>query len=373
LQKKIDMSSFEKRKEAFVKLGQYLLQFLQSVESETDLSAQLSPIQIDKFREADRAIRGFIGNSTQFNPWFVREFLLFSIHSIALSLAEEELEKWTSDYPQLIEPQKAPKNIAIVMAGNIPLVGFHDYLCVVLSGHKLIAKLSKEDAVLLPLFHQILSSFYPALSDFALFTSEKLANFDAVIATGSDNTARYFDYYFGKYPNIIRKNRNGVAVLDGKENQKELELLADDIFLYFGLGCRNVSKLFVPLHYDFKNLFLAFEKYKDLFNHNKYRNNYDYNKSIYLINKERHLDNGFVLLKEEESISSPISVLFYEHYTNPLDLNAKLLSQKQQIQCVISGNEFDDCQVFPFGSAQNPMLSDYADGVDTLKFLLSLK
>jgi hypothetical protein len=218
----------------------------------------------------------------------------------------------------------------------------------------------------------MISLFEPELSDKASFTLDRLSGFDAIIATGSDNTARYFEYYFGKYPHIIRKNRNGVALLNGKESQNDLEKLADDVFLYFGLGCRSVSKLFVPRGYDFNKLFLAFEKYKNLQNHSKYRNNYEYNKSIYLINKLTHFDNGFALFKEDSNFSSPISVVYFEYYDD-LDVLLKWLEQsKDKIQCLLANTETNNLPSFELGRAQQPGLNDYADGVDTLDFLLKL-
>ena len=257
------------------------------------------------------------------------------------------------------------------MAGNIPLVGFHDFLCVLLSGNKVLAKLSSNDNLILPFLSKILLEQNPELKAYINFTEEKLENFDAVIATGSNNTSRYFEYYFGKYPNIIRKNRNSVAVLTGNETHEELALLGQDIFRYFGLGCRNVSKLFVPEGYNFDAFYTSIFEFQDIINQNKYANNYDYNKAVYLMSNMNILDNGFLILKEDESFASPIACLFFEHYKDQSSLKEKLQLQEENIQCIVSNGWFED--EIPFGKTQIPALMDYADSVDTLQFLLNLE
>jgi hypothetical protein len=256
------------------------------------------------------------------------------------------------------------------MAGNIPLVGFHDFLCVLLSGNKVLAKLSSNDKVLLPFLSDYLIKEEPLLAKRIEFTEGKLENFDAVIATGSNNTGRYFEHYFGKRPNIIRKNRSSVAILTGNESQDELEALGEDIFRYYGLGCRNVAKLFVPTGYDFDAFYKAMFTFQDVIHHHKYANNYDYNKAVYLMSDFKILDNGFLVLKEDEGFSSPIAALFYSQYDSQEKLREQLLMQEEQIQCIVSAET--QSNDIAFGETQNPQLGDYADGVDTMEFLLQL-
>lgn len=370
------MNSLSKRKKAFTNLGAYL-QLFSDLKSNTQkfekCSVDLKENQKKKFVKAHLQIVDIVENSTYYNPWFTKDFLLNALLALGKSLKEEKLTQWIGNYKHKLADSNGDKTIGVVMAGNLPLVGFHDYLCVLFSGNKLKAKLSKDDSQLLPLLHQILSAFEPELEEKADFTLEKLADFDAIIATGSNNTARYFEYYFGKYPNIIRKNRNGIALLNGKENQAELEALADDVFLYFGLGCRSVSKLFVPRNYNFDNLFAAFDKYRFLAYHHKYVNNYEYNKSIYMLNKIPYFDNGFVLIKEDAQFSSPISVIYFEYYDKPEALIKNLSRQKDKIQCVVSKENSPELETIPLGKAQQPELFDYADGIDTMNFILDLK
>jgi len=259
-----------------------------------------------------------------------------------------------------------------VMAGNIPLVGFHDFLCVLASGNKLIARLSSDDNKILPAIASVITSLDPGLIDHISFTEEILKDFDAVIATGSNNTARYFEYYFGKYPHIIRKNRNSLAVLNGNEDEDTLEKLADDIMLYFGLGCRNISKIYVPRGYNFDRLFDALLKYSFAADHNKFRNNYEYQKSIMIINSIPHADNGFLLLKESASVISPLAILHYEYYQDTVTLNDHLSFLQNDIQCIISDDDHIKGRI-PIGAGQHPDLWDYADGVDTMRFLLKIQ
>ncbi|MDA3780729.1 MAG: aldehyde dehydrogenase, partial [Bacteroidales bacterium] len=261
--------------------------------------------------------------------------------------------------------------VGVVTAGNIPLVGFHDMLCVLLSGNKFIAKLSSKDNKLMQVIRYYLISLNSEFEELIRFEEQKLSGFDAIIATGSNNSSRYFEYYFGKYPNIIRKNRSSIAVLTGNETIKQIKALADDIFLYFGLGCRNVSKLLLPEDYNFENLFNNIEHYAHIYNHNKYANNYDYNKSIYLMNKTKHLDNGFVLLKEDEGMSSPIAVIYFQYYKKIEDVYNYITLNKENIQCVVSDNNEIE-KAIKFGDAQYPELWDYADNVDTMEFLINI-
>lgn len=367
------MSSLNQRKQAFSMLGEYLRLLSESqIENNQieDLFKKFTTADSNKIHEQ---IQEYLKYSTHSNPWFTQDFLLLAIKAIGESLSMEKLNQWLKKYENDIDDINSPKTVGVVMAGNLPLVGFHDYLSVLISGNRIVAKLSQDDSKLLPLLHQILVAIEPEFGGQAVFTQEKLTDFDAIIATGSNNTARYFEYYFGKYPNIIRKNRNGVAVLTGEESQTELEGLADDIFMYFGLGCRNVSKLFIPHGYTFEVLFSAFKKYEYIAHHSKYANNYDYNKSIFLINKIKFQDNGFVLLKEDSLFSSPISVLYFEYYDKMEDLNKLLESQKDKMQCLVSNKSLKNIDHLPFGQAQQPELWDYADGIDTLQFILDLK
>jgi hypothetical protein len=300
----------------------------------------------------------------QQNTWFIPEFINLSANAIANTfLQEKELETWAKKY-NIPSENNAPKNVGIVMAGNIPLVGFHDFLCVFISGHRQTIKTSSKDDVLIRHLVQHLYTLDGSVKDLVSF-SEMLKGCDAYIATGSNNSARYFDYYFSKYPHIIRRNRTSVSILTGKESREELEKLADDVYQYFGLGCRNVTKIYVPQHYDFLPLLEAFRKYDHLKDHNKYRNNYDYQMAVLILNKKYYMTNESIILLEDPGIFSPISQLNYEFYSRPDEVAGKL-QQQADVQCIVGR------QQIPFGQAQLPCLTDYADGVDTLQFLLSL-
>ena len=299
------------------------------------------------------------------NSWFTPESIEISFRGLQQYLNGENLRQWTKRY-HLNPSQK--RTIAVVMAGNIPLVGFHDFLSILIAGHRIQMKVSSKDSVLIRFISSTLIEIEPRFSPEIEF-ADMLKGFDAVIATGSDNSARYFNYYFSKYPHIIRKNRTSCAVLNGKESQEDLLALGKDVFQYFGLGCRNVSKLFVPREFDFIRLLDAWQPYLNVLHHHKYHNNYDYQKSILLVNKVPFLDSGFILLQESEKLVSPISVLFYEYYNDEGDLALKLNESRDKIQCVV-GRATEDA--IPFGQAQSPSLWDYADQVDTLKFLEQL-
>jgi hypothetical protein len=306
-------------------------------------------------------------NSQQFkNAWFTPSNVTEAIKNIGNTLTFENLNKWTGMYPELCA-QRDPSITGVIMAGNIPLVGFHDFLSVLITGNYLSAKASSKDSDLIIYISDMLCTINPRFRDMISFTDGTLKGFDAIIATGSNNTSRYFEYYFSKYPNVIRRNRNSIAILKGNETDQELEGLGKDIFTYFGLGCRNVSKIFIPENYDLKNLIKKLEPYSDVVYNNKYANNYNYNKAIYLVNKEKFLDTGYLLLKEENGISSPVSVLYYEHYNNYSELLQCIDSMKYSIQCIVSGDGI------PFGKTQQPELWDYADGIDTIEFLLKKK
>ncbi len=254
------------------------------------------------------------------------------------------------------------------MAGNIPLVGFHDFISVLISGHDVLVKQSSNDKHLLPFLSKYLKYVEPSLKGKITFTDEKLEGFDAVIATGSDNTARYFEYYFKDKPSIIRKNRNSVAVLTGNETKEQLAALSEDVFRYYGLGCRNVSKLFVPADYSFDNFFEAMYPWHSIINENKYANNYDYNKAVYLMSEFDMLENGFLMIKEDTSYASPIATLFYEKYNSIEELKEKLSTDNDMIQCIVANNVVEN--EVAFGKTQSPQLWDYADGIDSVDFLL---
>jgi hypothetical protein len=308
------------------------------------------------------------------NPWFTMDNIFWSLEGIAKMLEEEKLDAWLMNY-DLKDTLLRPKTIAVIMAGNLPLVGFHDLLCVILSGNKFLGKLSGQDSLLPVKIADMLIRLEPKLDPFIEFTEEKISGFDAVIATGSNNTARYFEYYFGKYPHIIRKNRNSIAVLSGNETQEELAELSKDIFLYFGMGCRSVSKILIPSGYDLPSLIKVFEGWKDICNHYKYFNNYEYYKAVFLVNREDHLDNGFILLQHHNGISSPLAVLYYDYYESLSDVKDYILENHHSIQCVATGIKYLDMFYAPnvlFGETQKPGPEIYADGVDTMKFLMGL-
>lgn len=348
----------EKRIDALASLGQFLSQF-----SPEKIAKKTSVLHNDPYYDAlDLQIK----RAYETNGWFTQDNVIYAINNWSKQLNSNNLNLWTSSYALTVEN---PKTVAIVMAGNIPLVGFHDFISVLLSGHKVLVKTSSNDKHLLPLISKYLEKIEPEFKNYITFTEEKLANFDAAIATGSNNTNRYFEAYFKNYPSIIRSNRNGVAVLTGNESPEDLKGLGEDIFRYFGLGCRSVSKLFVPKDYDFDPLFNAIYTYKDLINYKKYHNNYDYNKTVYLMSEFKLLENGFLMLKEDISYASPIATVFYEVYNDLELLKKKLALEKEHIQCLVSKAL---PKAVPFGKSQQPSLTDYADGVDTLAFLSNL-
>ena len=307
------------------------------------------------------------GKAHAVNGWFIPEFIQTAVEQIAAGyLQRENLVNWAKRYG-IPSERTRQLTVGIVMAGNIPLVGFHDFLSVFLSGHRQLIKPSKQDDVLIRHLVDHLTTVDPGVADCVGF-AERLNGCDAYIATGSDNSARYFEYYFGKYPHIIRRNRTSVAVLTGQETKAELEALADDVYGYFGLGCRNVTQLLVPQDYDFLPLLEAFRKYNHLFDLTKYKHNYDYQLTLLILNKKFYMTNGSILLTENESPFAPISVLHYRYY--PAD-SPPTPGDPSQIQCTVGTGQNIANQV-PFGRAQHPGLLDYADGVDTMAFLQSL-
>ncbi len=331
-----------------------------------------------KFDEEDPVLKDIqsrlydlIQNTEKSNPWFTCENIRLALQAIVGSLSRLNIEQWSGKYMDDLREEKSPLKVGVVMAGNIPLVGFFDLFYVLMSGNIFLGKLSAQDNKLIPLLCEILDHIENGFKDLIEFTEGKLSGFDAVIATGSDNTSRYFDYYFGKYPNIIRQNRNSVAVLSGQESGEEISLLGTDIFSYFGLGCRNVSKLYVPRSFSFDAFFEAIADFKHVINNHKYQNNYDYYKSIYLLNKEKFRDNGFVMLKESAGISSPVSTINFEYYDDLEALKKHLEENNDKIQCIVSDTSVIH-ESTPFGNTQYPQLWDYADDVDTMKFLINI-
>jgi len=347
-------------KSSFVELGNFVRQF-----SEEGNVKSASVLHNDLFFDD---FANLIELSQSHNGWFTPEQVLHSIQSWAKALTEDNLNQWISNYDfSKIEPKK----VGLILAGNIPLVGFHDFLSVLISGHDVLVKTSSNDQHLLKFLAKYLIAIQPELNSKITFVEGKLEGFDAVIATGSNNTARYFEYYFKDKPSIIRKNRNSVAVLNGTESHEDLLGLGEDIFRYFGLGCRNVSKLFVPKDYNFDNFFKAMYEYRDVIHYEKYANNYDYNKAVFLMSNFQILDNEFMTIKEDSSYSSPISSVFYEFYENLENVKSRLQNDADQIQCIVSKDLIPNSVAF--GQTQQPKLWDYADNVDTLAFLNSLK
>jgi len=351
--------NLEERIQAFVKLGDFLSQF-----------STKGIVKKEDILHNDLFFDGFnhqIKLAKEHNGWFTDENILFSLSNWSKALVESNIKQFTKNYQfRSIEPKK----VAIIMAGNIPLVGFHDFFCVLLSGHEVVVKQSSNDKHLLPFLAKYLEYIAPSFKGRITFTEGKLENFDAVIATGSDNTARYFEYYFKDRPSIIRKNRNSVAILTGKETEEQLTQLSHDIFRYYGLGCRNVSKLFVPKDYNFEGFFKAMYAWHPIINEAKYANNYDYNKAVYLMSEFDMLENGFLMIKEDASYASPIATVFYEHFDSLETLRNTLEKNSENIQCVVSNNLSN--KDIAFGDTQNPKLWDFADGVDTLNFLLKI-
>ena len=351
--------NLNKRIEAFSELGNFLSQF-----TSEGFCKKEGVLNNDSFFDS---FSKTINQAQHKNGWFLPEQVVFSVTQWSKALHKNALHNWVENYNF---DKITPQTVGIVMAGNIPMVGFHDLLSILISGHKALIKLSSNDANLIPLLCEYLISIAPDFNGFIKFTQGKLENFDAVIATGSNNTARYFEHYFKGKPHIIRKNRNSVAVLTGKETQDQLAALGEDVFRYYGLGCRSVSKLFVPEGYNFDSLYNAMFAYQDILKHEKYVNNYDYNKAVYLMSNFKLLDNGFLMLKEDESYSSPISSLFYETYANYEDLKDLFKEKDEQLQCIV--NFPSSTKNVNFGKTQYPDLQDYADEVDTVDFLLKI-
>jgi hypothetical protein len=330
------------------KLGQFLKDFLSR--------------NLENFNDLDNELANNIRISENENPWFTNDYQKLALKDWAELLTIGNLEDWLSTY----NFSKKPKKVGLILAGNIPLVGFHDIICIVLSGNIPLIKLSSKDKRLIPFLLKLWKDF--AENEIEYEFVEKLEKFDAVIATGSNNTARYLEYYFKDYIRIIRKNRTSIAVLNGKEKDEELQLLAQDIFTYFGLGCRNVTRIFIPNDFKLERLFQNFLAFKNIINHHKYANNYDYNKAIYLLNQDLFWDNNFVMLKEDDALFSPLSVVNFSRYETIRDVENFIENKKEDIQCAIGKSDFS-FKTVRFGEAQHPDLNSFADNVNTLKFL----
>lgn len=336
--------SQEKRIAAVSKLGKYLI-------------------------SGDDELQNLIASAKHKNAWFTPIEVQKAIEANGKMLTSQDLTNWLSTYKLKFNN---PKKVGLILAGNLPLVGFHDVLAVLLTGNIALIKLSSQDDSLIPFLLKKLMRIEPEFEKQIVFV-QKLEDFEAVIATGSNNSSRYFDYYFSKVPNIIRKNRNSIALLTGNESKDELHLLGSDIFDYYGLGCRNVSKLLVPNDYNFIPFFEAIEPFNEILNHHKYQNNYDYNKSIYLINKNKHFDNGFLLVTESNQITSPLSAVFYQEYNSLEEAVDYISNEKENIQVVVTNSDIElPTAKVSFGESQSPKLWDYADGVDTIAFLHAL-
>lgn len=296
------------------------------------------------------------------NPWFSERHVRKALGGLASWLNENVLNAWLEPYDFATKPKK----VAVIMAGNIPMVGFHDFLCVLMSGHHVFCKLSSQDALLWQAFFKMIEAIDPRIAVHYSYSSGLMKDFDAVIATGSNNTAITFKHYFEQYPHIIRQNRTSVAILNGDETDEQLEGLADDIFSFFGFGCRNVSQVFVPENFDVQRLFASFVKYESWINHHKYMNNFDYYRSLYMLNGEPVLENGFVLMRFNQELHAPPAVLNCFRYQDLDEVNNYLSEKQDQIQAVVGVNGI------PFGQAQCPSLTDYADGENVMEFLVAL-
>ena len=349
------MDSIQNRITAFVKLGAFLSQFSQE-KFEKATNIEHNDLFFDGFKHQIKVAQ-------EKNSWFTKDNIIFALNSWSKALTNRNLEAWISKNPI---DSDTPKTVAIVMAGNIPLVGFHDFLSVLVSGNKIVAKLSSDDKTLLPALGQHLIEFIPGLKERIVFTSGRIGEIDAVIATGSDNSMQYFEQYFGKYPNIFRKNRTSIAVLKGDETEDDIKSLGSDIFDYFGLGCRNVSYLLLPEGFELSRFFEGVISYGEVIHNNKYGNNYDYNKAVYLMNKLEILDNNFCLLRESNELFSPLSMIHYQFYKDQSDIDNYIKEHESKIQVVVGRDYLD------YGQAQCPAFNDYADGVDVMQWLNKL-
>lgn len=341
--------NLQSRIKAFVRLGERML---------TDSKQGCKSLFESKIRDA-----------SIHNPWFTSENVYYAIDSISNHwLTAETLNAFVSKYPEKYFNPVQSKKVVVIMAGNIPFAGFHDLICVLLTGHRFLGKVSSKDGQLISAIIELLCEIDPEFKNLIELSEVTLHGFDAVIATGSDNSSRYFDYYFKSYPTIIRKHRNSIAILSGKETEEELTKLSDDIFLYFGLGCRNVSMLLVPEGYDFKVLLKAFKTWQNLDTHNKYMNNYEFQKTMNLMNLVDHIDTDFLLLKQNDSISSTVGVVHYKEYRDIQTVLKFVESHQDELQCIVGDIKVIP-NMIPFGTTQNPDIDEFADGIDTIEFL----
>ena len=361
--------TLEHKKNIFVALGTFLSQFseVENLKKEAVLNNDFASLSSTASRVFFDRFIDLIKLSQSHNGWYTNDNVYFAIQSWAEALTFDNLNQWLDAYDF---NDVNSKTVGLILAGNIPLVGFHDFISVLLSGHKVLVKTSSNDQHLLPFLAEYLISIEPKLINYITFVEGKLEGFDAVIATGSNNTARYFEFYFKDKPSIIRKSRNSVAVLNGQETKEQMIALGEDVFRYFGLGCRNVSKIFVPKDYNFDAFFGGMFPYQDVIKYEKYINNYDYNKAVFLMSNFNLLDNEFLIIKEDSSYASPISSVFYEFYENLEDIKLRLHVDNEQIQCIVSNDLIENSVAF--GQTQKPNLWDYADNVDTIKFLIAL-
>lgn len=336
------------RFDAFVQLGLFINRHFNKKQLKNELNLH-------------EGLEKIITTANTHNNWFINKFIENAIINCGFFLEKSELQKIT-----ITLPETQSKTIAIICAGNIPLVSFHDILCVLITGNKALLKLSSNDSILMPFFLKLLTYYEPLFEDYIFFSNGKISNFDAIITTGSNNTANHLQYYFGKYPNIIRKSRTSIAILNGNESKADLKKLAEDVFLYFGMGCRNVNKLLVPKDYSFDLFFESILDYNFVINTNKYANNYEYNRAIYLLESLPFLDNNFLVLKESEELHSPIGVLYFQYYKNKTEVENYLNLNQKNIQCVVGENHI------AFGNSQKPIINDFADNINTVDFLLNL-
>ena len=337
----------KERIKAFSELGKRMNQWLLQ-----DNNVEESPLDV------------VVRQANHHNGWFDEKQVRNALSEVTYWLNEEKLSKWVDQYD--LSKITSPKTVGVIMAGNIPLVGFHDYLSVLISGHHILAKLSSKDQILLKFFNQELLKIEPRFKEMVDFSTERFTDVDAVIATGSDNSSRYFEYYFANKPNIIRSNRTSIAVLNGNESKEELHSLGNDIFRYYGLGCRSITKVYLPKGFSIDWFYTGIVDHGNVINNHKYQNNYDYHKSLYLLNRDKLWDNNFLLLKNDKALSSPVGTLFFEEYENLELLEKELLEKESNIQCRVGLGGA------PLGKAQRPELTDYSDNIDVLTFLLGI-
>lgn len=327
--------------------------------------------ELDAVKEGkENSLEEILRKTHDQNNWFTRESVLRSLRALNSWLQKDKLDDWVSYYH--IGNPANQKVVAIIMAGNIPLVNFHDLLGVLISGNKVLVKLSKQDSVLLPFLMEKLVAIETQWSGQITFTEEKLIDFDAVIATGSNNTSRYFEHYFGKYPHIIRKNRSSIGIIEPDMPKDDLRSFYNDIFDYYGLGCRNISFLMLPEKFEWDEFHNAWEGLENPLAHHKYKNNYDYYKSFYLVNKQPFIDLGMVMLTEGDQLSTSISVISYAYYKNEEEITNFIMQRQDEIQCVVSKKNYGNFATIQPGQSQYPGLMDYPDNVDIIQFLLAL-